>query len=73
MKVSTNRVEQAERAKERILRTGGIFLASLLLLKLVVLGYAQTGNLGSIEGTATDPSGAVISRVEVTVRKLPSD
>ncbi len=44
------------------------FGIALLVLSLSLVCLAQTGNQGSIEGTVSDPSGAVIPGASVTVR-----
>ena len=45
-------------------------LLVLLAGALAVLASAQTGNEGSIEGTITDPSGAVITGAQVSARNI---
>ncbi len=42
----------------------------LLSLALAVSGWAQSGSEGSIEGTVTDPSGAVVPSVVLTARNV---
>lgn len=49
-------------------RSKELLCAWLLILSISVAASAQTGNQGSIEGTVTDPSGAVIPGASVTAR-----
>jgi outer membrane receptor protein involved in Fe transport len=44
-----------------------IFFPVAFLLQLAALTYAQSANSGTISGTITDPSGAVISGATVTI------
>src|SRR5574337_721374 len=46
----------------------GVFLFLLLILVLAAASWAQSGDQGSIEGTVTDPSGALVPGVTLTVR-----
>jgi len=52
------------------LRTWTVFLSAWVVLLLAGMASAQTG---SIQGTVTDKSGAVVQGAEVTVRNLSTN
>src|ERR1019366_3223343 len=54
---------------QRTMRTFGFALLCLVLLNQPDPAVAQSlGNAGTIEGTVTDPAGAVVAKAEVTLR-----
>jgi hypothetical protein len=63
-----------ERKRERILKTdtttksSAILVCLALLLGCSVLSFAQSINSGTITGTVTDPSGALVRGATVTIR-----
>jgi hypothetical protein len=64
-------IDYLNRGTEVIMRTANMVLQGLLLVGLCSLpSWAQ---MGSIAGTVTDTSGAVVQEAEVTVRNLQSN
>ena len=51
-------------------RSSKVILLHLILLACAFPASAQSGNEGSIEGTVTDPSGAVVPGVAVHARNV---
>lgn len=49
-------------------QSASLLCASLLIFTMSLVAFGQTGNQGSIEGTVTDPSGAVLPGASVTAR-----
>jgi hypothetical protein len=54
------------------MRFARIFLAMSICLALASLTRAQVGNSGTIQGTVTDPSGAVLPKATVTINNAVS-
>jgi hypothetical protein len=54
--------------KHLLLRLSAVCVVAALSLIASLPGYAQIGSTGSLAGTVTDPSGAVVSGVTVVVR-----
>jgi hypothetical protein len=48
----------------------GCFAASILVLVLALPAAAQSGNQGSLEGTVSDPSGALVPRAAVQAKQV---
>ena len=55
---------------EAFMRKARLLGLSLLAMSMVGLGHAQSTNAGDIRGTVTDPTGALVPEVTVTVLNI---